>query len=50
MLILTAKILQKKRMYLDTMDRVYHSSTKIIIDNNMVNNILPFLALNKINE
>lgn len=45
-----SKNITRKRMYLDTMNKVYADTTKIIIDDNMANNILPLLNLNKINE
>ena len=45
-----SKNITRKRMYLDTMNKIYTDTAKIVIDNGTINNILPLLNLNKINE
>jgi membrane protease subunit HflK len=42
-----SKNITKKRMYLDTMQEVYSSSEKVVIDNSVSKSVLPFLPLNK---
>jgi membrane protease subunit HflK len=42
-----SKNITKKRMYIDTMQKVYNSSDKIIIDSDLLKALLPFLPLNK---
>ena len=44
------KEVTKKRMYLDTMEKVYKDSDKIIIDKDISKGTLPFLPLNKSNN
>jgi membrane protease subunit HflK len=44
------KDITKKRMYLDTMEKVYQDTNKIIIDKDISKGILPFLPLNKIDN
>jgi membrane protease subunit HflK len=44
------KDVTKRRMYLDTMEKVYKEADKIIIDKDISKGTLPFLPLNKLNE
>ena len=44
------KDITKKRMYLDTMEKVYQDTNKIIIDKDISKGILPFLPLNKMDN
>jgi membrane protease subunit HflK len=44
------KDITKKRMYLDTMEKVYQNTTKVIIDKDIAKGILPFLPLNKMDN
>ena len=37
-------------MYLDTMEKVYQDTNKIIIDKDISKGILPFLPLNKMDN
>ena len=37
----------KKRMYLESMQKIYKKADKIIIDGNMIKNILPILPINR---
>lgn len=47
---LVDKDITKKRMYLDTMDKVYQNSNKVIIDKEISKGVLPFLPLSKIDN
>ncbi len=44
------KNITKKRMYLDTMEKIYKDTNKVIIDKEVSNKILPFLPLDKFNN
>lgn len=44
------KDITKKRMYLDTMEKIYKDTNKIIIDKEVSNKIIPFLPLDKFNN
>ena len=44
------KDVTKRRMYLDTMEKIYKETDKIIIDKDVSKSILPFLSLNKANN
>ena len=45
---LVDKEVTKKRMYLDTIDSIYHNTSKIIIDKELSKNTMTFLPLDKI--
>ncbi|WPX97083.1 FtsH protease activity modulator HflK [Candidatus Bandiella euplotis] len=42
------KDITKKRMYLDTMDKIYGSTNKVVIDKDIAKGVLPYLPLDKI--
>ncbi len=47
---LVDKGVTKKRMYLDTMEKVYKDTNKILIDKEVSKSIIPFLPLDQINN
>ena len=46
----SSKEVTKRRMYLDTMEKIYQETDKVIIDKELSKGILPFLPLDKMNN
>lgn len=46
----SAKFVTKKRIYLETMEKIYKNSDKVILDKNTAKSVLPYLSVDKINN